>query len=328
MRDAGCGVWEKVVFIKNSFFRIPHPVPLSITRCGGTYHAPPHARYALRVLFLLSLLVSPVLADAPAVQQPPVLVEKYANDVKDDYLQELTRVRTYLSIAERNIATQLGLMQYGEGFFHPVQIRFDDGSPAVNQNPFFYVLVRQPGSEDFRQELVVNVEAYARNRKDSNWKDNALRNGFYYAMAQLMFNDLTRGQGFPLWVQEGLAVYVSGSGEAMLADAVGKTRRSDVPNLIIELNQPYPYLTKNQWAQYYLAIKYISDTGGVNGFQAFVREIVSGSSAADTVRRTLNQEWPDFKKNVHTYTANAYLHAALADNDPRAQNTPTSAGSY
>ena len=50
-------------------------------------------------------------------------------------------------LLEQNIATELGLIQYGQGFNHPVTIRFDDGAPAINENPYFYVpaLLRPQG---------------------------------------------------------------------------------------------------------------------------------------------------------------------------------------
>ena len=84
-----------------------------------------------------------------------------------------------------------------------------------------------------------------------------------------------------------------------------------VVDLVGDLNRPYPYLSKAQWARYYLAIKYIYDTGGVNAFQGFVREMLSGQTAADAILHTLSQEWPVYKKNVREYSAHVFLPLTL-----------------
>jgi hypothetical protein len=276
---------------------------------------------------LLVLSAASIHAEPPALRDP-ILLEAYDGGFKDDYIQELTRVRTFLSIAQQNIATQLGLSQYGRGFYHPVMIRFDDGAPAISQNPYFYV---QSGSnKHFQQDLMVNVEAFARRRKESNWKDNDLRNGFYYTMTQLMLNDLMKAKSIktlPVWVQEGLAVYISGSGDSIVEEVAGKTRRSRVTDLVGELNRPFPYLSPTQWARYYLAIQYIYDTGGINALQGFVRELLAGVSPADAILHIPSQEWVVYKKNVEAYSAKVFLQHMPPD-DPRFPGTVPSQGSY
>ena len=60
-------------------------------------------------------------------------------------------------------------------------VRFEDGSPAMSENPFYFVRTR--GLVDtFSQELVTNVEAFAKRQSDSNQKEDTVRGGFRYAL--------------------------------------------------------------------------------------------------------------------------------------------------
>jgi len=246
-------------------------------------------------------------------------VERYDGGFKDDYPQLLARVRTLVGLAQQEIAVKLGLFQYGRGFYHPVSIRFDDSSQAGTQNPFFYI--RPSVSTDgFSQDLMVNVEVFARQQRDPKWEDRTLNQAFDYTMTELMLNDLAGGEAYkklPVWVQEGLAVYCSGSGEELVEEVAEDTPRSKARDLAGDLNRSYRYLTKRQWARYYLAIKYITETGGVDSLQAFARDVIGGKSVADTILNTLSQDWPTFEKNVKDYTFKTFLQLTPDDDDPR-----------
>src|SRR6185437_7783474 len=177
-------------------------------------------------LVLLTLVIGVTASPARAAgAQQAVVVDQYSGGFKDDYLQELPRVRTYLPLAQPEISVQLGLVQYGHGFLHPVNVRFTDGAPAIAENPFFYVRPSQTADGAFSQDLMVNVEAYARRSRDAQWDARALRNAFYYATAQLILNDLSGGQtdkALPLWAQEGLCVYAASDGKRFVK-LVGET---------------------------------------------------------------------------------------------------------
>jgi hypothetical protein len=272
------------------------------------------------LIFLMGLLVAPLHADVPATQQA-VVSAQYAGGFKDDYPVEMERVRIYLPLTLQDISTKLGLIQYGRGFYHPVTIRFQDGSPAYAENPYFYVR-SSANDSGYQQELVANVEAFAKHRQHANPQDNDLRNGFHYAMTQLVLNDLAGGQldkVLPLWAQEGLAVYVSGDGDEFVQDIAGKVTRSQAADLVGDLNETFPYLTKKQYTDYYLAIKYIVDKHGLDNLQGFIRDLVAGKSAADTVLDVFNFYWADFEKAVKAYSLAAYQSAAPPDDD---QGTP------
>src|SRR4051794_407146 len=106
---------------------------------------------------LVGIALCPGLSQSTATQ-PARIIDSYRGGMKDDYPQALVRVRSYVLPAQSEIATLLG-MQYGQGFLHPVTIRFDDGAPAVSENPYFYVQAKGSG-DTLSQELVVNVEAF------------------------------------------------------------------------------------------------------------------------------------------------------------------------
>ena len=147
--------------------------------------------FLLAIFLFVAGFAAPGWADSEPAPQPATFAAGYNGGYKDDYPQELVRVQSYVLAVQSDIATQLGL-QYGQGFIHPVTIRFTDGAPADHENPFFYVQTK--GSEEtFRQDLVVNVEAYAMRRDELNRREGDLRSGFRYALTQVMLNDITAG---------------------------------------------------------------------------------------------------------------------------------------
>src|SRR4051812_16419081 len=112
----------------------------------------------LGFLLALGLAAAPLHAETAANGYAPKVTNKYAGGFPDDFPVELQTVQSLLSPIKLDVSSKLGLLQYQETFQHPVSLRFDDGAPAISENPFFYI---QPGPADkpFSQELVVNVEA-------------------------------------------------------------------------------------------------------------------------------------------------------------------------
>ena len=278
-------------------------------------------KYFLAITLALCILSTVTHAE----QIEPMISDSYAGGFKDDFPELHNRVRTLMSAARQEIFARLGLLQANQVFSNPVTVTFTDGASAVSENPFFYVQIAPPG-QPFGQNLVANVEAYAHHRHrtpSSEDEQHAVHNAFYYAMTELILNDLAAGQPdkiLPPWAQEGLAVYLSGSGPDWVKGAAEHTPRSRAHELSLELNRSFPFLNKQHYAQYYLAIQYLYDTGGVNALQQFVREIVAGQSAAEAVHDTLGQYWPDFERNVHAYSESAFQAVAPPDDDPQFTN--------
>jgi len=246
--------------------------------------------------------------------------DHYAGGYKDAFPQELTTLRTYITSSQSTIATQLGL-QFGQGFHHPVTIRFEDGAPRLNENPFFFVRVYGAGP-DFHQELVANVEAYSQDLRVHGRRFSDPRGGFRYAMTQVMLNDLAEGdpdKALPLWLQEGLSVYASGSGPALLKDVTQHLPRSRVKELTGGLNNPGPYLSPPEFARYFLAVDFIASH---NVLQTFVQEVTANNrSAADTVSSTFGYEWPIFESKVQDYSVEQLARYAPTDEELNAERS-------
>ena len=270
-----------------------------------------------RALLLAIVCSSWAFTAEQAVLFKPVLSSRYDGGYPTEFPAQLGLIQTLLGTAPQEISSQLGIMQYRGGFQHPVTVRFDDGVPAVNENPFFYLEPVDP-SKPFAQVLRVNVEAYARQKAAPGWHEDALRKAFYYAMTGLILNDAAGGdpeRAIPQWAQEGAGVYLSGAGDVFVERAAANVTLSQVPDLLDDLNRPLPVITRTQYARYYLAVKYIVDTGGTSSFQVFMRSLLNDKSAAEAVRDALGQEWPLFERQVKNYSAQAFEKFALPDTE-------------
>jgi hypothetical protein len=117
-----------------------------------------------RLAFVLVFVGVPGHADDP-LRQKPVLDREYHGGFPDDYPAELNLVQSMVPNLQLDVSTQLGLLQYNEGFLHPVSVRFADGAPAITQNPFFYVQPSAVEGKPYSQELDANVEAFSRRQK-------------------------------------------------------------------------------------------------------------------------------------------------------------------
>jgi hypothetical protein len=276
--------------------------------------------------FILGLLLTlPVFSFADdAVLNKPVVSTRYNGGFPNDFPAELSQVQTLLQTAPPDISSQLGVTQYLNGFHHPVSVHFDDGVPAVNENAFFYLEPSDP-TKPFAQSLKVNVEAFARQQARPGWTEDTLRNAFYYTTAKLIFNDAVGNDedlALPVWAQEGAAVYVSGMGDTFVKNAAAKVSLSHVSELADDLNRPLPFVTQKDYARYYLAIKYMVDTGGMSSFQTFMRNLLANKSAADAVRDVFAQEWPVFERHVKEYSVKEFSKYAAADADIQSTTYP------
>ena len=74
-------------------------------------------------------------------------------------------------------------------------------------------------------------------------------------------------------------------------------------------------MTKRAYARYFLAIQYIVQTGGTSAFQAFIRDLLSNKSAAETTLDVFNQDWPTFEENVEDYSAKAFGQFVIEDEE-------------
>ncbi len=261
-------------------------------------------------------------AQAEGIQKTnsAVISDRYSGGFQYVFPQELDLVRSYASTLQPEIAAQLGLPN-SRGFEHPVLVRFTDGAPALSENPYFYVVAKSSGTA-FVQEIVGNVDAFARRSRkpDPGFRD--FQGGFRYALAKAMLNDLAAGKGdtTPLWFQEGVAVYAAGNGDALLRSVVHEAlEEHEDEGFEGELDSPGPFLSHRDLAQYYLAVNYIASLGSL---RSFVSHIVSGDSELDATIHTFGFDWPTLQAKIRVYSAHIW-EMAIQQHSPTVPSQST-----
>jgi len=130
-------------------------------------------------------------------------------------------------------------------------------------------------------------------------------------MTHAVLNDAVVSQtqtALPSWVQEGLAVYISGEGSERIRTLAQRYRKSQVKAAVRDLDAPVL-----DYARDYAAFKYILDKHGINSLQAFVRDLVDGKSPNEAVEDATGLGWDAFKGRVADYTLDLYQAQARPD---------------
>ncbi len=257
------------------------------------------------VVMLLFLFIFGPNARADTSRQDAMLFSEYHGVHPEEFAAQFDRVRLLIRQAQLEISSRLGLFQYQQGFRCPLTIRFEDGAPVGMENPLAYVQLYQ-SSSGFRQELIINLDAYAQYKMDFDKL-------FYHEMTHAVLNDAVGGEAslkIPSWVQEGFAQYISNEGEDRLRGAIRQTVSLPPDTLLCDLSGPprarcYP--------QYYLTIKYILDKGGTNALQAFARDLAIDKTVSDSLQDTVFMDLPTFEKNVHDYSLDLVKKAPERD---------------
>jgi hypothetical protein len=254
-----------------------------------------------QIASLALFLAAGVLADPASPRQEARLVKDYRGAHEDAFNAEYDRVRLLVHQAQLEVSSRLGLLQYRQGFQYPLTVRFEDSAPVGLESTLAYVRLTS-SSQGFAQELVVNLDELTRHPMDFDTV-------FYHEMTHAVLNDAIGAeatQKIPHWVQEGLAIYVSGEGEARVKKAAASVAWRDLPQLLWPLQSPYAAAA---YPQYYLDVKYILDKGTINALQGFVRDLIAGESPAEAVRDTLGQEFAAFQQGVRDYSLKAFQQA-------------------
>ena len=247
--------------------------------------------------------MAPSRAQEPVPRFPALLETSYAGSHPDLYAEEQDRVRILVRQAQLEISSQLGLLQYREGFRCPLTVRFDDTPVQGLEHALAYVRP-VPTNRGFAQELVVNLDVMARSRNDFDQI-------FYHEMTHAVLNDAVvsvYGRMLPSWVQEGLAVYISGEGPERVRALAQHYRKSQVKAAVRDLDEPVL-----DYARDYAAFKYILDKHTINSLQAFVRDLLDGESPQEAIEDATGLGWDAFKERVSVYTLDLYRDQALPD---------------
>jgi hypothetical protein len=221
----------------------------------------------------------------------------------DLYAQDVDRVRLLLRQAQLEISSQLGLLQYQEGFRCPLTVRFDDAPAAGVEFALAYVQP-VPTVHGFGQELVVNLDVMAQHPGDFD-------RIFYHEMTHAILNDAVSSvynRALPSWVQEGLAVYISGEGPDRVRALARHYRKSQVKAAVHDLQEPIL-----DYARDYMAFKTMVDKQNINTLQTFVRDLTQGKLPEEAVEDSTGQSWDAFRQLVKDHTLEVYQTEALPD---------------
>ncbi len=247
------------------------------------------------------LLVSGSLS---AARIPAVIDTAYDGTHQDSYRTQYDRVRLLTRQAQLEISARLGLIQYREGFQYPLTIRFEDDAPAGLENALAYVRLSE-GKNGFSQELVINVGFSGH----SNMNFDRI---FYHEMTHATLNDAVGGNAatrIAPWLQEGLALWVSGEGPGRVSAAAQTVKRSEAGVLLYDLRER---TSGNAYPQYYLAVQYLQDKHS-NSIEAIVRSLIAGKSMAYAMEDATGLTADRFFENVRAYSLEKFQDKALPD---------------
>jgi len=259
----------------------------------------------LRRLSCLLLVSSTLLwADSPP-RFSAAFQTSYDGAYQDLYRDQVERVRLLIRQAQLEVSARLGLLQYREGFRYPLTVRFADSAPPGVENALAYVHMVQT-SGGVGQEMVVNLSVFSAHATDFDTV-------FYHEMTHAVLDDaleLKDLANVPRWVQEGLAVYVAGNGDTIVAEVAGRIRKSQAKELIQDLDQIHTYQI---YPQGYLAFKYLNDKYSVNAVEAFVRDLTQGQSTMAAIEDSTSVSYATFKQQLQEYSLDIYKENARPD---------------
>jgi hypothetical protein len=256
---------------------------------------------------ILILLNATARADTTA-RQPATLTQDYTGMYSSEYNAQFDRVRILVRQAQVEVSSRLGLIQYQEGFQYPMTIRFQDSIPPGLESALAYVSLGQ-STTSFQQEMVINLPVMVAHPTDFDTV-------FYHEMTHAVMNDAVGGEAslkIPHWLQEGLAIYVSGEGDQRVRLAAEKIHKAEAPNLVFDLNEE---VKGAAYPQYYLAVKYILDRFSINAVQGIVRELIEGKSLDAAFLDCTGLPLEAYKKEVKVYSLKIFRDIAKSDAVP------------
>jgi hypothetical protein len=251
---------------------------------------PLKAAFLLIPLLLPSLLIAEPADEKPRV--PWTMDENYEGIHTDSFNKLRAEVPILMRQTLIDLAVRCGL-DFQEGWAMPLVVRFVDGSPRGAENILAFVQTHDAGEKGWIQTLNVNLAAYDRD----NFNFSKV---FAHELVHAMLNDSLgdRSGELPVWFHEGLAVYGANQGEQMVETYVSRYGlRPD--KLINGLEGPHGAL---DYAEDYLAFKYIHDRHGVNSLHNLVQEIIKRrGDVRGSIEATCFERWPDFQENARKF---------------------------
>lgn len=193
-----------------------------------------------------------------------------------------------------NIAVRLG-MDFQEGWQYPLTIGFVDGSPYGTENILAYVQLYRDDQGHFGQLLNINLEAF-----DVEGFD--FEKVFTHELVHAMMNDSIGGEAaikLPTWFQEGIAVFGADQGDEM----VKVYAHNNFGTGRIMINGLEGQHGALDYAEDYLAFKFINEKVSSNALHNFVREVLSRQGdIPGALQYTCQLNWDEFNKKLKEYS--------------------------
>lgn len=250
------------------------------------------------LVFLISSFFVPLHAqsvDASQERHAWTLNESYTGPYKAAFDKLKWEIPILMRQTVVDISGKLGLW-YEEGWRYPLTVKFVDGSPRGVENALAFVGL-SVDREGIRQNLNINLEAYERDKFN-------FEKVLAHELTHAFLNDQLGAEAallLPVWLQEGLAVYASGQGDQMLKYYASQFLRRPEERILNGLEGPHGPL---DYAEDFLAIRYIYETHGNNSLHNFVREVVKRKGdVPGAIEYACLENWASFQENARRFSA-------------------------
>jgi len=193
-----------------------------------------------------------------------------------------------------DLSTRLGI-PYNEGWRFPLRIRFTDRAGFGAENLLAFVALYQSETSIY-QDLNINLAAYNQHKFD-------YEKTLAHELVHAMMNDVLGGQAaavFPRWLHEGLAVYGADEGEKLVKAYVQANWGFAEQKIINGLEGPHGAL---DYAEDYLAIKYIVNAHGPNALPLFIQQVIERKGdVTSAYEYATGEDWADFIANSREFS--------------------------
>jgi hypothetical protein len=219
--------------------------------------------------------------------------EKYRGGHQSTYQKIKWQIPNIMRQTMINNAVKLG-MNFRDGWQYPFEIKFVDDSPFGVENVLAYVQIYSDGVA-IKQDLNINLGAY--DREPFNFEKV-----FAHELTHAMLNDAIGAEAtmiLPVWLHEGLAVYAADQGETMVKSYAHKFSGFAARQMLNGLEGGHGAL---DYAEDYLAVKYIYAKHGPNSLHNFVREVIRRKGdVPGAIQYTCFESWEQFTINARAF---------------------------
>lgn len=256
-------------------------------------------RSFLKSGLFLACLVSATTwpGNAETKEQPsrhPVTVDE---EYRGPHQELFTRLKWEVPILLRqttiDLSVKLGI-PFRDDWRYPLIIRFVDTAPFGIENALAYV---EPARSEDQLVQLLNINLSAYEREKFNFP-KVLAHELVHAMI-IDAVEIEHSRELPLWLHEGLAVFGADQGETMVRSYVYQFTGFAESKLLNGLPGPHGAL---DYAEDYLAIKYLHDKLGVNALHAFVREVIKRQGdIPGALDATCFMTWQEFQEKAMAF---------------------------